>query len=144
MDHQGARYALQNARDIPVKRICLMSRGRLCTGTDKCIRYLNTKDKSKSYIVCGHLKGNQGVVGGPDIKYSHRTDGDATIISEDVVYSRASRNAANANTVAEDRAYRRLQAQSHRDCVTSMGLAAISSGPVLLSAGRDGVIKAWR
>lgn len=78
------------------------------------------------------------------MKYSQRMDGDAMVFSEDVVYRGASRSTGHANTVAEDRAYRRLQAQGHRDCVNSMALAAIPSGPVLLSAGRDGIIKAWR
>lgn len=115
-----------------------------CAGTDKCIRYLSTKDRSQSYVVCGHLKGSHGVVGGPDIKYSQKTEGDAVILSEEVVQSRASRIPTQANSVAEDRAIRRQQAQSHRDCVTTMALASISSGPMLLSAGRDGIIKAWR
>lgn len=90
-------------------------------------------------MVCGHLKGNQG-----DVRYTQRSAGDAVIVSEEVVYSRPSRSASLPNSVAEDRAFRRQQAQSHRDCVTSMALASISSGPLLLAAGRDGIIKAWR
>lgn len=92
----------------------------------------------------GHLKSSQGAVEGPDIKYSQKTEGDAVILNEEVVQTRASRPPTQANSVAEDRAYRRQQAQSHRDCVTTMALAGISSGPLLLSAGRDGIIKAWR
>lgn len=113
-------------------------------GTDKCIRYLNTGDRKKSYVVCGHLKAGHGVAQGPDVRYTHKTVGEAVVVSEEVVHSHGARPAAQANSVAEDRAYRRQQAQGHRDCVLSLALANISTGPVLLAAGRDGIIKAWR
>jgi hypothetical protein len=115
------------------------------TGTDKCIRYLNTKDKSKCYLVCGLLKGyNPGTLQGVDVRYSHTIEENRVIVREEAGSSRGPRPAPTGSTVSEERFLRRLQAQCHRDCITSMALAIISSGPVLLSASRDGLIKAWR
>lgn len=117
----------------------------LCAGTDKCIRYLHTKDKSKCYLVCGLLKGyNPGTLQGMDVRYSHTTEENRVIVREEAGASRTPRPAPTGSTVSEERSIRRLQSQCHRDCITSMALAALPSGPVLLSASRDGLIKAWR
>ena len=117
-----------------------------CAGTDKCIRYLHTKDKSKCYLVCGLLKGYiPGTLQGMDVRYSHSVeDHHRVIVREEAGASRTPRPAATGSTVSEERSLRRLQAQCHRDCINSMALAALPSGPVLLSGSRDGLIKAWR
>jgi hypothetical protein len=114
-------------------------------GTDKCIRYLNTKDKSKCQLVCGLLKGyNPGSLQGVDVRYAFTMEENRVIVREEAGGPRTPRPAPTGSTVSEERSLRRLQAQCHRDCITSMALAALPSGPVLLSASRDGLIKAWR
>ena len=114
-------------------------------GSDKCIRYVHPKEAARSYIVCGPLRGSsRGAAGSaPEVRYSQHMEGSCPVITEEIVQARHKRTASTSQ-VAEERSFRRIQAQSHRDCVTALAVANLPSGPVLLSASRDGVIKAWR
>jgi hypothetical protein len=114
-------------------------------GSDKCIRYVHPKKSARSYIVCGPLRGRArgAEPQAPEVCYSHHMEGSCSVITEQVVQARPRQN-KNSSQVAEERLFRRVQAQSHRDCVTALAVANLPSGPVLLSSSRDGVIKAWR
>ena len=114
-------------------------------GSDKCIRYVHPKEAARSYIVCGPLRGSsRGAAGSaPEVRYSQHMEGSCPVITGEIVQARHKRTASTSQ-VAEERSFRRIQAQSHRDCVTALAVANLPSGPVLLSASRDGVIKAWR
>jgi hypothetical protein len=105
---------------------------------------MHAKEVARSYIVCGPLRASTSASSGPDVHYSHRMEGSCGVITEEIVQPRQQQRSNGSGHVAEERAHRRLLAQSHRDCVTSLVIANLPSGPVLVSASRDGIIKAWR
>lgn len=113
-----------------------------CAGSDRCIRYVYPREVSRSYVVCGPLSSGAA---GPHVRYSLRMEGSCGVISEEIAPPRpAPAGKSGGGSVAEERAQRRLLAQAHRDCVTALAMVALPNGPVLVSASRDGVVKAWR
>ena len=115
----------------------------ICGGSDMCIRYIHGREPARSCIVCGPLQPHSSKSSGPDVRYSHHMEGSCGVICEDIRPAQPQRDPGE-DQVAKERAYRRLLAQSHRDCITAMAIANLQSGPVLVSASRDGMIKAWR
>ena len=117
----------------------------LCASTDKCIRYVCGREPPRSYIACGPLKPASAAAGsGPDVRYSSHREGACCVVREEIVPARSGGSATAGGQVAEERAHKRLLAQCHRDAVTALAVANLPSGPVLVSGGRDGAVKAWR
>ena len=80
------------------------------------------------------------------VSYFHQAMGDIGLLTEQ--HERPSLVPGDAGpqggTVVTDmRAKNRLESLCHRDCITNLAVANLHD-PVLLSASRDGVIKAWR
>jgi hypothetical protein len=121
----------------------LPSGGLICAGSDKCIRYVHGQEAARSYIICGPLQQHSSGAAGPDVRYSHHMEGSCGVIAEEIAQARPQRSNTGGQ-LSEQRAYRRLLAQSHRDCINALAIASLPSGPVLVSASRDGCIKAWR
>lgn len=130
-------------------------------GTDKCIRYWLVNKPDNSFIVCGPLQSGfasasaQAAAGssGRDaqqpawttaISYAHQMQGDVGVLTErHTLVPVMPRIGARSRPIADVRAQQRIESLCHRDCIRDLAIAD-PHDPVLLSASRDGIIKAWR
>jgi hypothetical protein len=133
----------------------------LCAGTDKCIRYWLVNKPEESFIVCGPKQAGfaspnlptqaAGTTAAQDvptwttaISYVHQMQADVGVLTEHHTLVRdPPQSGARSRPVADTRAKQRIESLCHRDCIQDMAIAD-QHDPVLLSASRDGIIKAWR
>jgi len=94
----------------------------------------------------GHLRARGDARGGAatsGVSYVHVAHGDVGVLTEVHARGGAPAGESSGAALADLRASCRLESLCHRDCVTALAVAN-AHDPVLLSASRDGVIKAWR
>eukprot|EP01064_Diplonema_japonicum_P023495 TRINITY_DN33935_c0_g1_i1.p1 TRINITY_DN33935_c0_g1~~TRINITY_DN33935_c0_g1_i1.p1 ORF type:complete len:1294 (+),score=285.07 TRINITY_DN33935_c0_g1_i1:60-3941(+) len=101
-------------------------------GTDRKIRYWDSENIGKSYVVSGMDPGQ------PPYKYTSSTVSEVNVVKEE---------SQGEGTIPAQHGLRTPQHQ-HKDCVTALSMLRPSQGfcslPVLISASRDGCVKLWQ
>lgn len=152
------KYSTSDARLLKNRPLRLPPWERV--GTDKCIRYWLVNKPDESYIVCGpkatgFASQNAAAAEGPPasrdvptlttaISYAHQMQGEVGVLTEHhTLVPEVPRSGARSRPMADTRAKQRVESLCHRDCIQDMAVTD-QHDPVLLSASRDGIIKAWR
>eukprot|EP01060_Flectonema_neradi_P040013 TRINITY_DN899_c5_g1_i1.p1 TRINITY_DN899_c5_g1~~TRINITY_DN899_c5_g1_i1.p1 ORF type:complete len:1326 (+),score=274.03 TRINITY_DN899_c5_g1_i1:61-3978(+) len=101
-------------------------------GTDKMVRYWDTNDVTKSFVVSGLEPGQ------PPMKYTSSSVNEITEVRE----------IPGGDTVPTSQPGLRPVPSQHKDAVTAMSLLPPIQGsctvPILISASRDGCVKLWQ
>ncbi|KAG2443160.1 hypothetical protein HYH02_009570 [Chlamydomonas schloesseri] len=121
-------------------------------GSDAAVRYWDASRPEGSYAVCGPLWPGDSLSDGtpsgglsvPEYRYKYRTRalGDVAVCEELCVLDNTSRLTESCQ---ELRGRVRVNDQAHADAVTALAVAdPPGSSRLLLTASRDGVVKAWK
>eukprot|EP01059_Diplonema_ambulator_P008056 TRINITY_DN17585_c0_g1_i2.p1 TRINITY_DN17585_c0_g1~~TRINITY_DN17585_c0_g1_i2.p1 ORF type:complete len:1289 (+),score=395.63 TRINITY_DN17585_c0_g1_i2:125-3868(+) len=101
-------------------------------GSDRKIRYWDSENVSKSYVVSGLDPGQ------PSFKYSMSTVNEVCVVKEE----------SQGEGTQPSQHGLRTPPHQHKDCVTALNMLRPSQGfcslPVLISASRDGCVKLWQ
>mmetsp|Transcript_37691 Transcript_37691/g.106488 ORF Transcript_37691/g.106488 Transcript_37691/m.106488 type:complete len:308 (+) Transcript_37691:281-1204(+) len=143
-------------RTSGVRAILPCSSGAVLTGgTDKCLRFWNTKVPEDSHIVAGTPNSSPGIAGGTvgasqcprQRQYVHRTYNDVDAIIE--VLTRGGGSIPPpldaSQPVPSGQADLNNQSSNacHQDSILDLTYAEVNDR-LLLSCSRDGIIKAWK
>lgn len=126
----------------------------LAGGSDRAVRCWDSGRPQQSYVVCappppppaagaGEAGGEGGAVDVPQYGYATRSVQGVPVLEESCTLQRCSSSADREAHLARQGWAERASALCHQLGVTDLARAEASE-PLLLSAGADGCVKAWR